>query len=793
MLFHFAKVIVRYLSRKAFFTGLNVAGLTVGLSSCIIIFLFVSHELSYDKFHVDGVNTYRVIRESRINGMPYDIGVTAAPFGPALLEEYSASVKDMTRALAFNGLVAFKDRSFIEERLLLADKNFFTFFSFPLSHGDARRVLYENNSLVISRALAEKYFGAEDPIGQIISLDDQYDMKITGVMDAFPGNSHLQFDAVGSINIAEDEEWFSDWWGNAFYTYIKTANPAQAQYLNESFPSFMEKYFGKDFARVGNKIGLKLEPLHDIYFNYNTRYENNVKHGDRRYLYVFSSVGILLLLLAGINYINLATAQASTRAKEVAVRKTLGSSRSSVAFQFFSESFFLCSLSGVLALGLAQTVIPLFNNEFGLSLPGVFDSRSLWTFMIIVCCFMTVAAGSYPSLVLSSFKPVQVLKGQLKGDFQYLFARKALVTFQFAISGFMIISTLFIGKQLDFMGEKDLGFTKDQVLVVNSSNGLINRERLAFKSQLARQEGFVSASISSGHPGGFYDATTVILQGEEQSVRMRTLWADDSYLTTMGLKMRAGRFFSPMHPADSIHSVVLNSTAVEQIGWTPEEAIGKKVLLAQFDTVYREVVGVVEDYHFTSLKQVIEPLIISNDDTRGHLLVRISGSDLSRAVQSLETVWASYNTGFPLQFQFLDDVIGRLYHAEATQAKLFRLFSAISVLIACMGILGLGSYIAAQRTKEIGVRKVLGASTVQVSALLMKDLLILVIVANVLAVPIGYWVMEEWLQGFAYRISLDPFVFLVAAGAILLIASVIVGVNAARVALRNPVSSLRSE
>lgn len=793
MLIHFAEVTLRYLYRKVFFTVLNVAGLSLGLACCIVIFLFVTNELSYDKFHEDGDNIYRVIRESEMNHMPYDIGVTAAPFGPALQQDFPDEIKSVTRTLPFEGLFAYKEQVFMESELLLADSNFFRFFSFPLIMGDASSVLRNGNSLVISEALAQKYFKDEDPVGKIIRLDDQYDMMVTGVMTKPPGNSHLQFDAVGSINIAEEEAWFEDWWGNAFYTFIKVNNSHDAATLNARFPAFMEKYFGKDADGTANRINLKLEPLRDIYFNNDTRYESNVLHGDRRYVNIFVSIGIVLLLLASINYINLATAQSSSRAKEVGIRKTLGSAQRAVAFQFLSESFFLCVLSALLAASVAQLAIPLLNSQFGLAIPGIFSSFQVWIFMIALVFVLSLASGAYPAFLLSSFKPVNVLKGQFGGKLRYAFLRKALVIFQFTVSGFMIISTLFIGKQLTFMRHKDLGFQADQLMVVNLNNGLINRERSAFKDALLQESSFRSASLSSGYPGGFYDATTVKVEGSADDVRMRTLWTDTEYAETMGLALTAGRFFSKDFPADSANAVILNGTAVEQLGWSPEEALGKRLMLTFFDSTYKEVIGVIQDYHYTSLKHKIEPLVVSYIQDRGNLLLRISGNDLTAAVSSLEKVWEGYETGFPLDFQFLDEVVDRLHTAETVQGKIFTLFSLISVLIALLGILGLGTYIASQRRKEIGVRKVLGATTQQVSGLLMKDLVILVLIANLVAIPVAYWAMDRWLENFAYRITLNPLIFFIGSGAVLLLACVITGINASRAAMQNPVNSLRTE
>ena len=371
MVKNFLKVIFRHLVRSRFFAALNIAGLSLGTACSIVIYLFVSTELSYDKFHDDGKNIYRVLRQSNINGMPYNIGVTSAPFAGALLQDFDGRVQSVTRALPFNSLIRHDEKAYIEERLLLADPNFFEFFSYPLASGNPEQVLHQPNNVVISKALATKYFGTDDPIGKTLRLDDEYELVVNGIIEEHKGKSHLQFDAVASMALIAGEDWLQDWWANSFATYVKLGSETDADFLNQSFPAFMDKYFGDDFARVGNKTGLLLEPLEEIYFNYDTRYETNILHGDRRYVFIFGSIGVLLILLASINYINLATAQTNERAKEVGIRKALGSSQKKVAVQFLSESFVLCLIAMITGICLAQLAIPLFNEAFGISIPGL--------------------------------------------------------------------------------------------------------------------------------------------------------------------------------------------------------------------------------------------------------------------------------------------------------------------------------------------------------------------------------------------------------------------------------------
>lgn len=793
MLLNFIKVIFRYLLRSRFFSLLNVFGLSIGLACCLIIYSFVANELSYDRFHEKGDHIYRVIRQSEMSNMPYNIGITSGPFAEALRLDFGDRIAETTRAMVFNGLIQFQDNSFMEERLLLADKNFFQFFSYPLTEGSPASVLDSPGNIVLSRKLARKYFGNATAIGKTIRLENEYDLVVTGIMDILPGNTHLQFDAVASLALVENEGWYKEWWNNSTNTYVQVASPDDIIYLRANFARFMDKYFGKDFERVGNRIALDLEPLKDIYFNYDTRYDQNIAHGDKRYVYVFGSVGVLLILLAAMNYINLATAQTSQRSKEVGIRKTLGSTQKHIAAQFLSESFFLCFISLCIGVAIAQLIIPVFNVYFGVSIPDVFNAGALVYFIPLLLIVIAVLAGSYPAFLLASLKPLRVMQGQLKGEMPYLLLRKVLVVFQFSISVFMIIATVFISRQLDFIKEADLGFSPNKIAIVKVNNPVIQRNQKSFKERVLQKGQVESASLASGHPGGFYDATTVNIEGQEENLRMRTLWADEDLLNTMNIRLVKGRFFTREFPADSAYSVVLNETAVRQLGWTTEEALGKRVMLAQFDSVYKHVVGVVKDYHFTSLKERIEPLVIAHRPRGNNLILKLAGSDLHQSVSSIEEIWDSYDTGFPMELTFQDDALGRMYTRETTQGKMFSVFSFISLTIACLGILGLASFMAEQRRKEIGIRKVLGATVNQLSLLLAKDLLSLVLLANIIAMPLGYWAIEKWSENFAYKVAVSPLIFLAGAITVLIIAAAIIGAKASRTALENPVISLRAE
>ncbi|NJM25648.1 MAG: FtsX-like permease family protein [Bacteroidia bacterium] len=792
MIQNFLKVIARFILRSKFFTLINVAGLSLGLACTLVIYLYIRHEYSFDQFHNDGHVTYRVVREAQMNNVPYHVGVTSGPFMEALVTDYPGQITEATRAMPADALVQIADESFIEDRVLLADSNFFSFFSYPLLHGDPRSVLTNPNAVVLTKAFARKYFGDQDPVGKTLRLDNQYDLTVTGVMDDMPGNTHLQFDLVSSLQLVTHEDWFNEWWNNSLYTYVKIPEAKNVAYLGDHLDEFMDKYFGEDFKRTGSRMNLVLEPLQEIYFNSDTRFETNVKHGDKKYIAIFASVGILLVLLAAINYMNLATAQASRRAKEVGIRKTLGSSRKAIALQFLSESAVLCGISIVLAMVIAQMAIPVLGSAFHIELSSFLSDTYVWVFLAALWVVISLASGAYPALMLSTFQAVKVLKGEVKGEWRYVLVRKALVVFQFGISIFMIVATLFIGRQLQYMHNKDLGFDREKVMIISINNGVVGEQRQVFKNQVLNQAGVVSASFMTGHPGGFHDATSVDVEGSPDPVRMRTLWTDEDFTQTLNIDLVAGRAFSKAYPSDEASAAMINETAARQLGWTPQEAIGKRLRASFFDETFKEIIGVVGDYHFLSLHDQIEPLIVMNGSRR-ELAVKLSNDDTRGVVAGIEQVWNGFDSGYPMDWFFLDDDVDQLYRKEQVQSKLFSVFSFVSVFIACLGIFGLTSYIAAQRRKEIGIRKILGATSRQLSYLLVKDMLVLVLVSNVVAMPVGYWAIKNWLQGFAYRIEMAPLVFIAGAMAVLLAAGLIVGLRAMATAAEDPARALRTE
>lgn len=793
MIAHFFVTITRGIFRNKFFNFLNVVGLALSISCCLVIYQYVNHQLSYDKFHADKDSIYRVIRQSSINGMPYDIGITSGPYAAALTNDFPHDITATTRTLAIGVLVQYGDKSFIEDNFILADRNFFSFFSFPLTHGDPRQVLSDPTSVVISKNMAIKYFGNEDPINKVIRIDNGYDAIVTGVMDEMPGPTHLRFDIVGSIQLHENADWIKDWWNNNLNTYVRLASPDRASAVQAALPDFMTKYMGKAFEQARNRIELNLEPLDEIYFNNLTRFERGVLHGDEMYVYIFVSVAILLIVLACINYTNLATAQSSARSVEVGIRKALGSGRSTLTLQFLAESFFLCVLSVLLAVIFVGAAGPLINGELGFSIDHFYADSNFWIFSGVLVLMITILAGGYPAIVLSSLKPTSTMRRETAGTFRFLLMRKALVVFQFAISILMITATIVISEQLHFLRNNDLGFDSGNVAIIRLNNETMGRQRSTFKERLLQDPRIQSVSMMSNEPGStMFDASSVQVEGQEDVIRMRTLWADEEFANTLSVNVIAGRFFSPSFPADSSRAVVLNQTAVAQLGWTAEQALGKRVMISQFDSLYKEVVGVVEDFHFISLRDKIEPLVISHGGAQV-MAVKLNQSNLNQAMTFVDEIWNSFGPGFPMEWSFLDNTLDQQYRQEANQNRIFSFFSTVSLVISCLGILGLTAIIAVRRTKEIGVRKVLGATVFQVCTLLMKDMMVMLVIAAIIVAPVCYVAVTNWLEGFAYRVPFNAWWFILGAVGVFVVALIVAASQGISAARQNPVRALRSE
>ena len=784
------------LRKQKIFSLINILGLTVGITCCLMIFLFIKHELSYDNFHTKGKDIYRVVREADLDGdgSKDQVAYLAGPYANALHNDYPDLIQKAVRVLPDNDLFTYKNIAFNEKKVYIVDSNFFQLFDFPLLKGDRASALKDQNSVVLTESAAKKYFGSEDPIGKVMSMNKEKNFTVTAIAKDMPENSHLNFDILLPITQFKYFDSLEYMNNNSLFVYLQLNPNAKPGQLVNQLPKFMDKYMGKFYAESGFKMGLNLQPLKDIYFEKVTY--DNVKHGSKSVVYIFMSIAMLILLIACINFMNLATARATDRSKEVGLRKVLGALRKQLVSQFILESFLYAVLSAVLALVLLQLLMPSYNNLLGYKLPSFWNDPLVYAFVAAIILIIGLLAGIYPALLLSSFSPIESLKGKLRVGKNGAFFRKALVVFQFSISVLLIIGITIIGSQMNYVRNAELGFNKEQSVVVKIDNSDFYTGRMLFKNMIQNNPAVNSVSLMSGEPGGFHDLHSFEAEAKPgEKVLFSTEFSDVDLVKTLGLKVIAGRDLSNEFATDTSAAVLINRMAATKLGYSnPADAVGKWIKNVNRDNARRTIVGIVEDFHFGSLKEKIEPMIFSTGDDNRVAVIRLKpGSNIPAAIENFKTSYASIVPGYPFEYNFLDESFNRHYSDDIKQGKVLSAFSAIAIFIACLGLFGLASYTAVKRTKEIGVRKVLGSSVQHIVVLLSKDLLKPVLLGTIIAVPIGYYAMHTWLQSFAYRISIQWWMFLIAAMTAILIALITVSFQAIKAAVANPVRSLRTE
>lgn len=795
MIRNYLLLAVKHLRKQKVFSIINILGLTVGVTCCFMIFLFIMNEMSYDNFHRNGKDIYRIMRTGETNGETREIPWVSPAYATALKNDYPDAVKQAVRVMPDNDLITYKNVSYNEKNIYLADSNFFQFFDFPLVQGNAATVLKDPNSIVLTKTSAKKYFGNEDPLGKIVQFNKNEQLKVTGVCEDVPVNSHLQFDMVISLSTLRGSvppDWFTQFPSNNMFTYVQlnpSVNPAQ---LQKRFPAFMDKYLGEYYAASGFKMGLTIKPLSQIYFA--TDAFDKVKHGNKKMVYVFMSIAILILVIACINFINLATARATDRSKEVGLRKVLGAVRKQLVVQFILESVLYAAVACLLSIGLLQLLMPAYSNLLGYELPSYWSNPWVYVFIIGVIIVVGLLAGSYPALMLSSFSPIDSLKGKLKRGKGGAFFRKTLVVFQFGISVLLIVGVVVIMSQMNYVRNADMGFDKEESMIVGFDNTDISSHKLQFKNELLNIPAVKNVSLMSGEPGGFHDSYGFEAEADpNEKYLFNTEFTDFDFVKTLGLKIIAGRDFSEKFGTDSTDAVLINRTAAIKLGYTPEQAIGKWIRNTSRDSLHRIIVGVVEDYHYVSLKDPIGPLVISPGRDRRLALIKLITNNLPSTINAIKKAYVAAAPAYPFEYNFLDERFDRLYKTESRQQSVLSIFSIIAIFIACLGLFGLASYTAVKKTKEIGIRKVLGSSVQNIVLLLSKDLLKPVLAGTLIAMPVGYYTMNKWLQGFAYRINFHWWMFAIAIIVAISIALLTVGFQAVKAAIANPVKSLRTE
>ena len=795
MIKNYFLIAVKHLKKQKVFSFINILGLTVGITCCFLIFLFILNETSYDNFHKNGKDIYRVMRVGNDNGERREIPYLSPAYSPALLNDYPDAIQQSVRIMKDNDLISYNNISFNEQNIYLTDDNFFRIFDFKLRKGDPATVLKDPNSVVLTETAAKKYFGNDDPIGKIVEFNKDQQLKVTGIAKDVPVNSHLQFDMVIPLELLRptQAEFFTNWPNNSLFTYVQLNPAVDPKNLEQRFPAFMDKYLGEFYATAGFKMGLTIKPLKEIYFA-TDRLDGSVKHGNKKMVYIFMSIAILILIIACINFINLATARATDRSKEVGLRKVMGAVRKQLVTQFMMESVLYAIVACILSIGLVKLLMPAYTNLLGYELPTFWNNPLVYAFMLGIIIIVGLLAGSYPALLLSSFKPIESLRGKLKRGNSGAFFRKGLVVFQFSISVLLIICVSIIMSQMNYLKNTDLGFEKEQSLIVKFDNLNISRNKLSFKEAIKNIPAVQSVSLMSGEPGGFHDRYSFETQAKpDEKLMFSTEFTDLDFAKTLGIKIIAGRDLSKDYGTDSAQSVLINRKAAQTLGYTPEQAIGKWIRNVGRDSLRRNIVGVVEDYHYVSLKEPIGPLVISPGRDRRLALIKIKTSEIQSTISSIKKVYATYAADYPFEYNFLDEKFDRLYRTEARQQTVLGVFSVLAIFIACLGLFGLASYTALKRTKEIGVRKVLGSSVQNICFLLSKDLLKPVLIGTLIAIPVSYYAMNKWLEGFAYRISFQWWMFAIAILAAFTIALLTVGFQAVKAALANPIKSLRTE
>ncbi len=809
---NYFKIALRNLFKNKGYSFINLFGLTIGLTCCLVIGFYVWNELSFDRYHANADRIWRVSRKffNKDGSMSLHLGHLAPPFGPLLKNDFP-DIEEVTRILQYTGTFRKDERLYIEDQLFAAEPNFLKVFTVPLIAGNAETALNEPYTLMLSETTAKKYFNDADPMNQTLRLDGSFMFRVTGVFKDFPYNSHFHPEMLASFATLRDtliygeERLRTNWSNNAFSTFLLMPKGYPVDKLEAQFPAFVDKNMGQaaaqnEMPKPSTWTSLHLDPLTDIHLRSHLDSEIE-ENGDIKRIYIFSIIALFVLFIACINYMNLSTARSMTRAREIGIRKTVGAFRGEIATQFLTEAVVLVLTSTLLATGLAVLSLPFLNEALGQEL---LITRRMWVVLpaaVLGLAFITgLLAGLYPAVFLSGFRPMQVLKGGLSGKGGGGALRKVLVVGQFAISAGLIIATLVVFRQLKFMQDKSLGLNKDQIVTMNFYSSLAPKYE-SFRNEMLSDASVRNIARSSRLPSGrlldsFGSAKAQLETDslEQREVDLKFVTVDHRFATTYELELAAGRNYLEDQGSDRFESFIVNEAAARGIGWkSAEEAVGKRIEYGGRDA---RIVGVYKDFNFESLHQEILPMIffIPRDSTFFNALsIRIDGARTSEALAHIKTTWQNFLPDFPFDYQFLDEQYGQLYEAEQRQGRVFIGFALIAILVACLGLFGLAAFVAQQRVKEIGVRKVLGATTTGIVGLLSKDFLQLVLIALLIAAPLSWFVMNRWLDNFAYRIGISWWIFALAGVLALLIAFLTVSFQSVKAALANPVESLRSE
>jgi putative ABC transport system permease protein len=807
---NYIKIAWRSLKKQAFFTFLNTFGLAIGMAGALMISLYIYDELSYDKMFADADRIYRIDADIKFGGAEIKAAESAPPMAGALKRDYS-QVESTVRFRTLGSMYVKKvggETSSKENKVTYADSTFFQFFGIDLLAGNSKTALTGTNSLVLTKTAAEKYFGSTDVLGQNMLLDNSDTYTVTGVIDDMPKNSYFNeysvFLAMAG-NVASREEL---WGSNNYFTFVKLIPEAKVEDFQAPLQGMLERYMlpwaqkyfpgmtAESFAASGNYIRYHTIALTDIHLHSDRSSEMNATSSMQN-IYILSFIGLFLIILASVNFMNLSTAHSLKRAKEVGVRKTLGSNKMNLIFQFLTESGLIAFISLIAALLITMITLPFFNGFTGKSIAIPFSQPLFWLLLLAATILLGLFSGCYPAFFMSRFTPVKTLKGGASESVGNGRVRNALVIFQFSISVFLIVSTLVVFQQLNFIQSKDLGFTKDQVLLINEISPLGSKTN-AFKEEILKMGNVENVTLSNFYPTPSWRSDTSFFQegtkSQENAIQMQTWDVDMDYLKTLEMDVVAGRDFNKQYASDST-AIIINEATLPILSVTAQEALGMRISeeIDMENPTYYTIIGVVKDFHFKSLRENIGALGLHVENNAENMAVRLSGGDYSKSIAEIENIWNSMAPGQPFDYQFMDEAFYSTYNSEQKLSQIFFIFTILSIFIACLGLFGLAAFNAEKRTKEIGVRKVLGATVSQISYRLTVDFLKLVGVAILISLPLGWFAMNKWLEDFSYRIEIGLGVFVLAAVLAIVVAIVTVSYQSIKAAIVNPVKSLRSE
>lgn len=797
---------VRTLRKQPGYVLLNVFGLAIGLTSFLFITLYVLNELSFDKFHKNYENIYRVKVLGRMAGSILDQGITSAPMAKAITNDYP-EVLIATRVNQMGDwLISFGETRYNEDGVLFADSNFFDILDFKMVEGDPKTALVRPRSVVLTEEYAAKYFGDKDPIGEKMSFEaDTILYTVTGVVKNVPDNSHIKFDMLCSMTSYPDRANNQFWLNHNFYTYIVVRDGTDKEVLQEKFLGMVEKYVGPqiqefigisiaDFRNAGNDFKYALEPLKDIHLKGAPQY-NLEPMGSQTTVYIFAVIAILILVIAIINYVNLATAKSANRAKEVGIRKVSGGNKTGLIVQFLGESLLIVTFAALIALFLVYALTPAFNNLLGNSLTvSVFDNYKGIIAFIALIIVVGIAAGFYPAFVLASFNPVEVLKGTLNPGSMSAKLRGLLVIIQFTISIVIIIGSIIVYNQLNFITRKDLGFNKENLVIIRRPDAFYQQMK-PFRNRILQIPGVEKVGFSRAVPGGTYNHNAFFKDEdpEKNTYLLNQTQVSFDFPQALGVELAEGRFFSTDYGTDSV-SVLINEAAVKSLGLT--DPVGKYILQPagpqQFNRL--QIIGIMKDFNIESLHKAITPVcftVLREGGGDQFATVRLNGNNTEATLRSIENIWKDFTTKQPFQYDFFTGIWNNLYESEMKTGKIFIIFSVLAIFIACLGLIGLVTYITTKRTREIGIRKSYGASNLVVLRLLSREVVYLIIISSVIAYPLAYFGSRYWLEGFADKVSISPFTFLFATLIGFLVGWLSISYQTFKAANYNPAQSLR--